>query len=183
MKATLLLLLGALLVLMVVYRQRIYVRDPLATVYRSYLPQSSAGGQHQNMGDTSHGAALGDSSNSLQNGDKEGKQSGVQVFINPSGDVLLEQDATPGAYQILLQAWNKQPGTPTRLTCVHWVVCLMEAEHPTTYPLARTSDHSATRPMHLGNKDKEKYDPHVSMTDREVSFVDGTGATMRVVLR
>src|SRR5664280_1399367 len=97
MKTFLLLVLVVLLALMVVDRRRIYVRDPLATVYKSGLPQGSG---------------------------KDGKQSGVQVFVNVSGDVLLWRDAEPGAYRILVQGWNKVPGTPVRLTCLRWMVCL-----------------------------------------------------------
>ena len=74
-----------------VNRQRVYVRDPLAVVYRS---QGSEGGPG------------------------EVKQSGVQVFINYSDDVLVEQDAQPGGYRILVQGWNKMPGTPGVLKIV-----------------------------------------------------------------
>ena len=77
MKTILLLVFVVLLALIFVNRQRVYVRDPLATVYRN-----------------------------------EVQQSGVQVFINYSDDVLLEQDAEPGSYRILVQGWNKMPGTP-----------------------------------------------------------------------
>jgi hypothetical protein len=110
----------------------------------------------------------------LQGSGKDGKQSGVQVFVNASGDVLLWQDAEPGAYRILVQGWNKAPGTPVRLTCLHWMVCLTDADHPTTLPIDW-----------IGNsgRSKGKYDPHVSMTGREVSFVNGDGATVRVELR
>jgi hypothetical protein len=125
-----------------VNRQRVYVRDPLATVYRSQASEDGPG---------------------------EVKQSGVQVFINYSDDVLVEQDAQPGGYRILVQGWNKMPGTPGVLKCIRWMACLADADHATTLPIEWNG--------------KGRYDPRVSMTGREVSFVDGDGATMRVTLR
>jgi len=134
MKTILLLVVVVLLALIFVNRQRVYVRDPLATVYRN-----------------------------------EVQQSGVQVFINYSDDVLLEQDAEPGSYRILVQGWNRMPGTPAVLKCIRWMACLADADHAATLPIEWNG--------------KGRYDPRVAMTSREVSFVDGDGATMRVVLR
>jgi hypothetical protein len=133
-KTVLLLMLVVAIVWVVVNRQRLYVRDPVATVYRDDV-----------------------------------KQSGVQVFINYSNDVLLWQDAEPGAYRILVQGWNRVPGTPVRLTCVRWMMCLADGDHAQTYPIEGVGKH--------------RYDPRVSMTNREVSFVGGDGTAMRVVLR
>jgi hypothetical protein len=155
MKTFLLLVFVALLALIVVNRRRIYVRDPLATVYKSDARQDGK-------------------SDLVQSGRNDVKQSGVQVFINYSNDVLLWQDAEPGAYRILVQAWNKMPGSPVRLTCLRWVVCLADADHASTYPIDWTGNNG---------RGKGKYDPRVSMTSRTVSFVDGDGATMRVELR
>lgn len=222
MKTFLLLVLGVLLALIVVDRRRIYVRDPLATVYKSDLHQGGktnarqsgksslrqsgksslrqsgtpnqsqdvvtesmqsameeqvqSGGvivpqQSGNSGKSQNAAAellqISKATGQLQSGvsgvlraskveqvqsevsgllqkvdpdllqgsGKDGKQSGVQVFVNASGDVLLWQDAEPGAYRILVQGWNKAPGTPVRLTCLHWMVCLTDADHPTTLPI------------------------------------------------
>lgn len=117
-----------------VNRQRVFVRDPLATVYRDDV-----------------------------------KQSGVQVYINYSDDVLVERDTDAGIYQTLVQGWNRLPGTPVILKCLRWMVCLTDADRATTMPI----DWSG----------KGKYDPRVSMTGREVSFVEGDGATVRVELR
>ena len=101
-------------------RQRIYVRDPLATVFRD-----------------------------------DGKQSGVQVFINASNDVLLWQEAEPGEYRTLLQGWNKMPGAPSYLICVRWMACLTDADHAATFPIEWTG--------------KGKYDPRaVSYTHLDV---------------
>jgi hypothetical protein len=145
MKTFLLLAFVMLLALILVNRQRVYVRDPLATVYRNDI-----------------------------------KQSGVQVFINYSNDVLIEQDAQP-AYRTLVQEWNKMPGTPVMLRCLRWMACLADADHATTYPLGWNGDHAPSYPIdrkHIG-----RYDPRVAMTSRAVSFVDGDGATVRVKLR
>jgi hypothetical protein len=120
------------------------------------------------------GLLQGVGSGLLQGSGKDGRQSGVQVFVSASGDVLLWRDAEPGGYRILVQAWNKAPGTPMRLTCLRWMVCLAEADHPPTIAMDWTGN---------SGRHKGKYDPHVSMTGHEVSFVNGDGATVRVELR
>jgi hypothetical protein len=134
MKTILTLLLIASLALLIYNRQRIYLRDPLATVYRNDV-----------------------------------QQTGVEVFINYSSDVLLEQDAEPAPSSILLQDWNKMPGTPTTLTCLRWIACMTDADQASAIPLAWTG--------------KGKYDPKVFMTTREVSFVDANASTVRIELR
>jgi hypothetical protein len=260
-KTFLLLVLITLLALIAVNRRRIYVRDPLATVYttksrqtvktdarangRSEVPPSGkssprqSGGSSQSQGVVTEYLQRGNSNRSqgveteylrggnsgqsqsevteplqksvsgvlqaekveqLQKGvtklldggesgvrksglagllqpqddGKDGRQSGVQVFVNVADDVLLWQDAQPGAYRILIQSWNKAPGTPMRLTCIRWIVCLADADHASTIPLDWT-----------GNswRGKGRYDPQVSMSGRRVTFVDGAGATMRIELR
>jgi hypothetical protein len=123
-------LLGAILL----NRQKVFVRDPLAAVYRNDVKQSS-----------------------------------VEVFINYSNDVLMERDSDSGSYWTLIQGWNKAPGTPVVLRCLRWMACLTDADHATTLPIEWSG--------------KGRYDPRVSMTHREVSFVDGDGATVRVTLR
>jgi hypothetical protein len=121
--------------LIVLNRQKVFVRDPLATVNRNDV-----------------------------------RQSGVDVFINYSDDVLIDrEDNDSGSYWTLLQGWNQVPGTPTVLRCLRWMACLTDADHATTLPIDWTG--------------KGKYNPKVSMTNREVSFVDGDGATVRVDLR
>jgi hypothetical protein len=134
MKTILTLLLIASLALLIYNRQRIYLRDPLATVYRNDV-----------------------------------QQTGVEVFINYSSDVLLEQDAEPAPSSILLQDWNKMPGTPTTLTCLRWIACMTDADQASAIPLAWTG--------------KGKYDPKVFMTTREVSFVDANASAVRIELR
>lgn len=134
MKTTLTVLVVLFLVAVIYYRQRIYVRDPLATVYRDDV-----------------------------------QQSGVEVFINYSNDVLLEQNSGPAPNRILIQDWNKMPGTPLTLTCLRWTACLTEADKAPTIPLTRIG--------------KGKYDPKVFMASRQVLFTDGTNAAMRIELR
>jgi hypothetical protein len=134
MKTILTLLLIASLALLIYNRQRIYLRDPLATVYRNDV-----------------------------------QQTGVEVFINYSSDVLLQQDAEPAPSSILLQDWNKMPGTPTTLTCLRWIACMTNADQASAIPLAWTG--------------KGKYDPKVFMTTREVSFVDANASTVGIELR
>jgi hypothetical protein len=127
-----LLVIVALAALVFVYRQRIYLRIPIASVYRNQV-----------------------------------RQTGVQVFVNYSFDVLLEKDDEPGAYRTLVQSWSRMPGTPTELQCLRWMVCLTDANHASTIPMFVS-----------GN---QVYDPQVTLTKHEVSFVDRDGATVRVV--
>ena len=135
MKKLFLLAFVVILVLVLLHRQRVFVRDPLATVYTSARP----------------------------NGADAVKQSGVQVYINYSNDVLLMKEST-GGYTLLVQHWNRTPGTPVRLRCIHWMACLTDADHAQMLP-ARA------------------YDAKVQMSDRSVTFSDAKGAGMRVDLR
>jgi len=135
MKKLFLLAFVVILVLVLLHRQRVFVRDPLATVYTSARP----------------------------NGADAMKQSGVQVYINYSNDVLLMKEGT-GGYTLLVQHWNRTPGTPVRLQCIHWMACLTDADHAQMLP-ARA------------------YDAKVQMSDRAVSFVDPKGVAIRVDLR
>jgi hypothetical protein len=131
-----LLIVAFLLAMLYIYlnRHRIYLRDPIATVYRDGV-----------------------------------EQSGVQVFMNYSDDILLEKDGEPGPYRILLQDWNQVPGTPAVLKCIQWMACMTDADRATTWPIEW--------------KGKGKYDPKVTMTNHISSFVDGDGSTIRVTLR
>jgi hypothetical protein len=128
-----------LLGLVLLNRQRVYLRDPLATVYKS----------------------------TAQDGSGAVKQAGVQVYINYSNDVLLLHEAQAGGYSLLVQHWNKTPGTPVELKCIHWMACLANA------------DQADLLPVQAG----PTFDPKVQMTDREVSFLDPRGAWTRVTLR
>jgi hypothetical protein len=155
MKTTLTVLVVLFLVWLLYYRQRIYVRDPLADVYRNDV-----------------------------------KQSGVEVYINYSNDVLLEQDSGPAPSRILLQSWNKLPGTPQTLTCLRWTACMTEADKAPTIPLTSTTTstgppHPASAPARRADKsgDKGKYDPQLFMTSREVRFTDVDSSAVRIELR
>ncbi len=141
MKTTLFLAFVALLALIIVNRQRVYLRDPLATVYQN-----------------------------------DAQQSGVEVFINDSHDVLLERATALGDYYVLVQHWNQTPGTPMELKCIRWMACLADSDHAGIYPLVYKAPARAKHPAPAPQ-------PQVSMTDREVSFVDGDGVKMRVALR
>jgi hypothetical protein len=66
------------------------------------------------------------------------------------------------------------PGIPYRLTCLHWMLCLTDADHASTIPLNWNGN---------SGKGKGKYDPRVSMTGSGVTYVDGDGETMRAELR
>jgi hypothetical protein len=94
MKKILLLLFLVALLFVVLNRNRLYLRDPLATVTRD-------------------GAT----------------QSGVQVYINYSNDVLLESDKPP-MYLTLVQH-GERLGTPIGLRCLHYVVCRTDAAEST----------------------------------------------------
>jgi hypothetical protein len=121
-----------LIALVVIYRQQIYLRIPMASVFKNKV-----------------------------------KQPGVQVYINYSFDVLLVNDDQPGAYRTLVQSWSKMPGTPTELRCLRWMACLTDANHASTIPMFVSGD--------------EVYNPQVTMTKHEMSYVDSDGATVRVV--
>jgi hypothetical protein len=123
-----------LMVLILVNRQRVYVRDPLAKVYRNAQ-----------------------------------EQSGVQVYINYSNDVLLVKEDNPGSYRILVQGWSKSPGTPAVLKCIRWMACLADADHASVIPLVPTG--------------KGSYDPRVTMDNRAISFLNADGSTTRIELR
>ena len=77
--------------------------------------------------------------------------------------MLLEKDGAP---RILVQGWDKMPGTPAGLYCVRWVACLTSDDHAPTLPIEW--------------KGAGPYNPQVSMTGHLVTFVDGDGATVRV---
>jgi hypothetical protein len=138
MKKLLLVAFLVILALVVTHRQRVFVRDPLATVYTSTGP----------------------------NGTNSVEQSGVQVYINYSNDVLLIKESSP-AYMLLVQHWNRTPAIPVEIRCIHWMACLTNA------------DQAATRAVTLDTS----YQPKVQMSDTAVSFVDPKGATTRVQLR
>jgi len=110
-------------------RQRLFLRDPLATVYRNSAPVREA-----------------------------------RVYINYSNDILVEEP-TEGRRWIV-QNWNKAPGTPTAVTCWYNMACRTDADQASAAPL-----------------DSVGSQPAAQMSDREVSFNDGSGSGIRVTLR
>ncbi len=126
MKKILLLLLVVVTLFVVWNRERLYLRDPVATVSRDGV-----------------------------------KQSGVQVYINFSNEVLLESDKAP-MYLTLVQH-GQRVGTPVGLKCLHFVVC-------------RTDSAVATMVLE-GPKARVE-----SMDSKTVSFLDGNRRRVVVTL-
>jgi hypothetical protein len=118
-----------LVVLVVVFRQRIYVRDPLGKVER--------GG---------------------------GAQDGTRLYINYSNDVLVE-DAAQHQF-VLVQRWSALPGVPQHLFCLTGLMCWTDGDKAAVFPVDG-----------VGGKT-----PAV-MSAKEVTFVDESGAKVRVGLR
>jgi hypothetical protein len=57
------------------------------------------------------------------------REDGVQVYINFPSDVLLEND-NPPTYALIVQHAN-HVGTPAVLHCLHWLVCMTDADTAT----------------------------------------------------
>jgi hypothetical protein len=126
MKRFLLLLSLAFVVFVAVYRQRLFLRDPLAKVYRDGVRQQDA-----------------------------------QVYINYSNDILVLDDGSVPSYMV--QNWNRQPGVPQPLNCLHAMMCWTDHDHATLLP-------------HEGSAGL------ATMSDREVSF-QRNESSIRVTLR
>ena len=92
------------------------------------------------------------------------KVEGAEVYINFSNDVVVQEPRPPNRY--IVQHWNLRPGVPQRLSCVRWMFCWTEADRAESVPLGR-----------------DGYQGMVQMSSHEVSFVDGSGAPVRVTLR
>ena len=92
------------------------------------------------------------------------KLGGAEVYINFSNDVVVQEPRPPNRY--IVQHWNLRPGVPQRLSCVRWMFCWTEADRAESVPLGG-----------------DGYQGMVQMSSHEVSFVDGTGAPVRVTLR
>ena len=87
---------------------------------------------------------------------------GASVFINYYNDVLIRN--SDGGFYLVQR--GSVPGTPAKLTCLQGMVCWTEADIAKVAPLGGVG-----------------YQPDVAMSDKEVSFKDGEGAGVRVVLR
>jgi len=118
-----------LVVFVAVFRQRIFVRDPLGKV----------------EGD---GVAL----------------DGMRLYINYSNDVLVEDSAQHQF--VLVQEWSARPGVPQHLFCLTGMVCWTDADKAAVFPVEGVGGRT----------------PAV-MSAKEVTFVDESGARVRVGLR
>jgi hypothetical protein len=92
------------------------------------------------------------------------KVEGAEVYINFSNDMVVQEPRPPNRY--IVQHWNLRPGVPQRLSCVRWMFCWTEADRAESVPLGG-----------------DGYQGMVQMSSHEVSFVDGSGAPVRVTLR
>lgn len=128
MRTTFLLIALLIVGFIVINRERIYLRDPLAAVYKD-----------------------------------EVKVDGAEVFINYSNDVLVQVGHHMQMEEYLVQEWNGIPGVPVELRCLQGIACHAVADHAPTVPIA-----GATK---------------AEMTNRQVSFRDGSGAAIRITLR
>ena len=54
------------------------------------------------------------------------KEDGAQVFINYANDVLLENDHAPRYIELVQH--GQHAGVPQKITCIHWVACLTDAD-------------------------------------------------------
>ncbi len=137
MKKILVLLGLALVVFVAIYRQRIYVWDPLATVSRDGV-----------------------------------KQGGVRVMINYSNDVYLDDTSTDKRRLYIVQNWDKAAIYPIgTLRCIQFLACMTEA------------DQAAGTSVSPGPRGKRAPFEGVTMTNKQVEFVDERGALVDVELR
>jgi hypothetical protein len=112
-----------------VFRQRIFVRDPLGKVERNGVAQD-----------------------------------GMRLYINYSNDVLVEDSARHQF--VLVQGRNKLPGVPQHLFCLTGMVCWTDADNAAVFPVDGVGGRT----------------PAV-MSTKEVTFVDESGAKVKVALR
>ena len=90
------------------------------------------------------------------------KEDGAQVYINYPNEVLIENDNSP-AYTLLVQHAN-HAGSPAELRCLHWMLCMTDAD---TATLAQPAPSIAVE----------------QMTNKSVHFVDGEKREAVVTLR
>jgi hypothetical protein len=125
------LIVGVLLlaIFVAVFRQRIFVRDPLGKVEQNVVAQDNA-----------------------------------RLYINYSNDVLVE-DAAQHRF-VLVQGWSGLPGVPQHLFCLTGLVCWTDADRAAVFPVEG-----------IGGRTR------AVMNAKEVTFVDESGASVRVSLR
>jgi hypothetical protein len=126
-----------LVVFVVIYRQRIFLWDPIATVTRDGV-----------------------------------KQGGVRVMINYSNDVLVDDKSTDTRRLYLVQHWNQVAEYSTGpLKCIQFLACMTDAEHATGEKVT---------PGARGGR--APFDG-VTMTNKQVEFLDESGALVSISLR
>jgi hypothetical protein len=91
-------------------------------------------------------------------------QDGVRLYINYSNDVLVE-DAAQHQF-VLVQGWSALPGVPQHLFCLTGLMCWMDADQAAVFPVDGVG--GRTRAV---------------MSAKEVTYVDESGASVRVTLR
>jgi hypothetical protein len=97
---------------------------------------------------------------------------GVQVMINYTNDVLLQDGSKPQHRLYLVQNWNKVAEVPTApLKCMQWLACMTDA------------DQAAATKLEPGSRGRRSPFESVTMTNRRVEFVDEDGALVTVTLR
>jgi hypothetical protein len=118
-----------LVVFVAMFRQRIFVRDPLGKVERSGVAQD-----------------------------------GTRVYINYSNEVLVEDSARHQF--VLVQGWNALPGVPQHLFCLTGLMCWTDADRAAVFPVEGEGGRTPA-----------------ALSAKEVTFVDESGAKIRVALR
>jgi hypothetical protein len=89
------------------------------------------------------------------------KEDGAQVFINFSNDVLLENEAVP-MYITLVQ--HGQPiGLPTGLSCIHWVVCMTNADKATVISTGASAEIESMTSKEVRFRDSQKREAVVTL--------------------
>ena len=117
-----------LIVFAVVFRHRIFVRDPLGKIERNGTVQD-----------------------------------GARLYINYFNDVLVEDS---GNKFLLVQAPAALPGVPQHLFCFTGMLCWTDADQATIFPLDGIAGKTPA-----------------TMSGKDVSFVDESGAKVSATLR
>jgi hypothetical protein len=123
MKPILIVLMLILFAFIVINKDRIYVRDPLASVYKTEPAKEATPG----------------ASPAARN---EAKQVGAEVYINYLNDVLVIEQDPAGVSRTVVQNWSKMPGTPTVLRCLRWTACLATDDRVPTIPMVSSGSGS-----------------------------------------
>jgi hypothetical protein len=91
-------------------------------------------------------------------------QDGARLYINYSNDVLVE-DAASHQF-VLVQGWSALPGVPQHLFCFTGLICWTDADQAAVSPVEG-----------VGGKTR------AVMSAKEATFLDESGAGVRVTLR